>query len=172
MRAQKDPSVTTDERSDSLLSGQALIDLLRASMAKGFSFRFKAIGFSMDPFIRDGDVITLSPVSHRGPGLGDVVAFVQRETGKLLIHRVVKKRKSNCVLRGDNSLESDGEEAMEDILGSVIRVERNNERVTLGLGPERFLIAFLSRMGLAIPFAHAAAKALFMFARIRNGKRS
>ena len=43
------------------LSGEALIELMRAVLARGLPFRFAARGFSMAPFIRDGDVISVSP---------------------------------------------------------------------------------------------------------------
>jgi signal peptidase I len=65
-----------------------LIELLHATLARGASFRFRTSGFSMDPFIRDGDVITVSALSEGSPGLGDVVAFVQKETPKLAVHQI------------------------------------------------------------------------------------
>ena len=38
-----------------------LTALVRAVLDKGASFRFKAFGVSMTPFIQDGDVITIAP---------------------------------------------------------------------------------------------------------------
>jgi hypothetical protein len=40
----------------------------------------------------------------------------------------------------------------------VKRVERNDRRVLLGFGPERFLLAFLSRMGLMVPLVQITLK--------------
>jgi hypothetical protein len=54
-------------------------------------------------------------------------------------------------MRGDNSLQADGFFPKTSILGRVERVERNGKRVYLGLGPERFLIAFLTRTNLLLP---------------------
>jgi hypothetical protein len=42
-------------------------------------------------------------------------------------------------------------------------VERDDKRVSLGFGPERFLIAFLTRMGLTVPLVRIAANLLRLF---------
>jgi hypothetical protein len=138
---------TQDELS---LSGAAFIALLREVLDKGVPFRFRATGFSMSPFIRNGDALTVFPLSGR-PRLGDVVAFVKQETGGLAIHRVVGTRAGHCLIRGDNSSRDDGYVAEANILGRITKVERNGKNALLGLGPERYLIAFLARKGLLIP---------------------
>ena len=132
----------------STLSGSALITLLQAVLDKGVPFRFQATGFSMIPFVRDGDVITVAPLAGGTPGLGDVVAFVRPNTGKLAVHRVVGNLSSAFLIRGDNTQETDGLVPAGNILGRVTRVERDGRRVYLGLGPERYPIAFLTRLGL------------------------
>ena len=58
------------------LSGPALLDLLRAVLDKRVPFRFTARGFSMSPFIKDGDVVTVSPCAPGAIHYGDVIAFV------------------------------------------------------------------------------------------------
>ena len=67
------------------LSGQDLRALLCAILAKGASFRFKARGFSMSPFIRDGDVVTVSPHQHAKLDPGDIAAFAHSTTDRLII---------------------------------------------------------------------------------------
>ena len=131
------------------LSGEAMIELMRAVLAQGLPFRFAARGFSMAPFIRDGDVISVSPLSSRPPGMGDVAAFLDQETKSLCVHRVLSGRKGAILTQGDNMPgKPDGLISTGDILGLVTRVERNGRKVRFGLGPERFLIALLSRNGL------------------------
>jgi signal peptidase I len=133
------------------LSGPDLIELLRAVLDKGLPFRFTAKGFSMSPFIKDGDVITVSPQTNNSIRSGDVVAFIRPRMKTLVIHRVVEKRGEYFHIKGDNTLDSDELIPATNILGRVIRVERNGKEVLLGLGPERFLIAFLTRRGLLLP---------------------
>jgi hypothetical protein len=130
------------------LSGKALIELMQAVHAKGLPFRFSARGFSMAPFIRDGDVITVSPLASSAPGLGDVVAFIHPETQLLCLHRVLSVNGKRFFIQGDNMPERpDGMIPWEAIVGRVTRVERACRRIRLGLGPERRLFALLSRCG-------------------------
>jgi hypothetical protein len=134
------------------LSGPALLDLMLVVLAKGLPIRFCARGWSMAPFIRDGDVITVAPLQPAFPAIGEVVAFVLPETGSLVVHRVIARRGAAVLLQGDNGLGyQDGFIPLESLLGRVKRIERNGRRVWLGLGPERYWIAWLSRNQLLIP---------------------
>ena len=127
---------------------ELLIDVLH----KGAAFRFRAKGFSMSPFIKDSDVITVVPVSTYKPRFGDVVVFINPGTGKLVIHRVVGKRDTyHFYIRGDNLPTKKHLVPISQILGWVKRVERDGRAVTLGLGPEKALIALLSRRRLLLP---------------------
>ena len=133
------------------LSGPALVDLLGAVMERGARFRFQARGFSMSPLIKDGDVVTVSPLLNRYPGLGDIVAVIHQKTGSLVVHRLVGKQGGAYLVKGDNAAERDESVAKENILGWVTQVERKGKRIFLGLGPEKFLIAVLTRTGLLFP---------------------
>jgi hypothetical protein len=108
----------------------------------------------MHPFIQDGDVITVWPLSNTAPKAGEVVAFCHPQTQKLLVHRVLAAFAEGCITRGDSSPEEDGFIDLENVLGTVGRVERAGQQVHLGLGPERRLIAWLSRHNLLQPFIH------------------
>jgi hypothetical protein len=145
------------------VSGPALAELLRATLAKGMPLRFLAKGFSMDPFIRDDDAITVWPLGDPSPGLGDVVAFIQERSERLVVHRVIRVNGSSYVIKGDNSDGADGIIPRTNILGWVKEVERNEKRVCLGFGLERFLIAFLSRTGLITPLVRIASKLHHLF---------
>ena len=128
------------------LSGTSFIDLLKATLNKKASFRFQANGFSMSPFIKDGDVITISPLINGSIGIGKPVAFIHFQTGKLVVHRVVGRYGNNYLIKGDRSTEADGLIPRKNILGIVTRVEREDRAIQLGMGPERFIIAFLSKV--------------------------
>lgn len=145
------PALFSNKGEDLSLSGPALVELLRAVLGKGMPFRFRAKGFSMSPFIKDGDVVTLSPMSAHSPRVGDVVAFLYPGSGKLAIHRVVEKKGGSSLIMGDNCPGPDGMIPAKNILGCVRKVERDGKKVYLGLGPERFVIAFLTRRRLLFP---------------------
>lgn len=125
-----------------------LTELARIIVDRRASFRFKAKGFSMSPFIRDSDVLTVSPLSGSRFGLGRLVAFIHPQREKLAIHRIVGKCGKNYLIKGDRLNHADGLVPTENIFGYVSRVERNGRGIFLGLGIERVLIAFLSRKKL------------------------
>ena len=129
------------------LSGLYLTKLLQAVLDKGAPFRFRAKGFSMSPFIKDDDIITVSPLKDDSIRSGDVVAFIRPEMINMVIHRVVGKNGEYFHIKGDNIPDTDELIPVTNIMGSVTRVERNGKEVFLGLGPERFLIALLTRTG-------------------------
>jgi signal peptidase I len=147
------------------LSGPALTDLLRAVVGRGASFRFTARGFSMMPFIQNGDVITVSDSTVNPVRLGTVVAFVAGN-GKLIVHRIVGRTGDERLVKGDNLTEDDGWVPNGRILGCVTRVERRGCAVRFGLGPERLFIAFLSRRGWLMPFLAPVRK--FIWPQIRR----
>lgn len=154
------PTLFSRKDGELSFSGPVLSELLRAVLEKGVPFRFRANGFSMSPFIRDGDVVTVSPLFDATPHLGDVIAVIQPGTGRLIIHRVVGGKGSSYITKGDNIVKEDGLVSIENILGFVTKVERKGERVAVGFGPERILIAILNRRGLLTPLLIATRKLL------------
>ncbi len=145
------PEFSLVKGSDLSLSGPALVQLLAAVLDKGAAVRFQAKGFSMSPFIKNKDVVTISPLQGKPPGLGHIIAFVHKETDGLCIHRIVRLKDSFYVTKGDNISETAEYVPRENILGLLTRVERTGKEVFLGLGPERLLIAYLGRRGLLLP---------------------
>jgi hypothetical protein len=146
----------------------------------------------MSPFIRDGDVITISPVLllDRRPsaivpsvlasagsssvgtcGIGHVVAFISPASERLVVHRIIGRRGEIFQIQGD-SAQGPATEAVEaaDVLGRVVRIERGGKRVCLGLGPERYALVLLSKVGLLPPIV-AAAGTLVHFLRRRRDNR-
>ncbi len=133
-----------------LLSSAAFRDIMAAILDRGEAVRFRAGGVSMLPFIRDGDVLTVSPLAGRRPGLGDVVAFRHPRDGHVLLHRVVGIIPAGVVTKGDAALQPDGLVPPDRVLGRLTLVERDQRRVRLGIGPERRLVAALSRHALLV----------------------
>ena len=142
MRSLKDRAVLEVRKGKEIsLSAESVLVLLRAVLERGVPFRFRAKGFSMSPFIRDGDVITIHPLAGRIPGAGEVVAFLHPKTGKVAVHRIIRRSGDDFYLKGDNAPDMDGLVPRENVLGFVKHIERRGKRVHLGLGPERRLIA-------------------------------
>lgn len=141
----KKPRLYHKKHFDKPLSPEVLLSLMEAILGRDLPFRFRAGGFSMLPFIRDGDIITVSPMKTGYISTGDVVAARFASKNKVLVHRVVKITDNSFLLRGDNCLKNDGIVSCPNILGKVTKIERRGKEKRFGFGPERFLIAVLSR---------------------------
>lgn len=130
------------------LSAPVILELIAAVHEKGASFRFQAKGFSMTPAIRDGDVITVSPLAGVMPSRGDVVAFRHPDRPQMLVHRVLHSRERKYYIKGDNAPEGDGWVPAENILGLISRVERRGKarfwpnRATPAFGAELYLVFY------------------------------
>jgi signal peptidase I len=147
-----EPKGHTERGYELSFPNQPFKELLMEVLHRGAAFRFMAKGFSMSPFIKDGDVITVASTSNDRPRFGDVAVFVNPDTERLVIHRIVGKGSNfHLSIKGDNLPTRKHLVPVSQILGRVKRVERNGRAVSLGLGPEKALIAFLSRRRLLLP---------------------
>ncbi len=137
--------------------------LILELLAGGLSVEVPVTGGSMSPCLRDADLLTLAPIGDRRVGLGDVVAF-PRPDGRLVIHRVVARAGGRVRTRGDAASQADAWIPWESLIGCVEAVSRRGRRARSGLGPERWLLALLSRAGLLRPLLRPAR----WLARIRH----
>ena len=106
----------------------------------------------MEPFIKEGDVIVVSPLLKKNPRIGEVVAFIHPHTGRLIVHRIIAEQKMNFLIQGDGIFDhTDGQIPLDCILGRVTTIERKGRESQLGLGIERIVIAWLVRLKLLTP---------------------
>ena len=155
------------------LSGGQLAGVMRAVLEKGARFRFRARGFSMSPFIRDNDVLTLAPAGQRKPEVGDVAAAAHPLTGRVIVHRIVGRQRRGFIFKGDNCIEPDGIPGLTPILGVVCEVSRNGKTAWFAGGPEKRLIAFISRTGIlnrvVLPVLRRLRRGIDPGMRLNNG---
>jgi signal peptidase I len=125
-------------------------DLLRA----GRALRFRAPGVSMQPLIRDGDVLLVRPVDASTVRVGDVVLF-QTALGRVVVHRVIRVRVTGTgrwfTVQGDAVLRPDGEIPEVQVRGRVVAIERGAAYLDLRRPVMRLLgwaAALRSRWGL------------------------
>jgi hypothetical protein len=98
-------------------------------LGKGGSFRFRARGGSMYPFIRDGAVITVGPVRLRRLRVGDVVLYGNQ--AGMVVHRIIAKKtldeRVHLWIRGDASSGS-GERVLSSwVKGRVEKIEQREK---------------------------------------------
>jgi len=130
------------------LSNSAQLYLLRSFTSIGKTIRMQVRGFSMTPFIRDGDVVEVSEIKNRAPKVGEVVAFTQSGSGRLAIHRIVGYEGKGWLVKGDNNREPDGIINFDQLIGRVIEVKRNGRTIHFGFGCERLIIAWMVKQNL------------------------
>jgi signal peptidase I len=138
-------------RHDVITDKEAVAGLLTDALRAGHSFSFRAGGFSMSPFIKDGDLITVSPFGNIQPGRGDIVAFLDAANNGLTVHRIIQKQGIDFIMKGDNTRVADMPVSDSNLLGRVTGIRRRKAERHLGLGSERGLLAALSRAGILMP---------------------
>ena len=77
----------------------------------------------MLPFLRDGDLLLVSPVASSEILVGDVLCY-EKPPGRLFLHRVIKRTGEQFVTKGD-ALDFTDVIFLEEILGKVVAVERH-----------------------------------------------
>ncbi len=131
------------------LSSKAIGELVREFMQKGKTLKFKTKGHSMKPFIKEGDLITIAPYIKRFPHSGDIVAYINPITKKLIIHRLLKISEHTFIAKGDNCRHNDTIYETTCIMGYVSQI---NEKVSMDnpwlLPLAKKIMVLLSRMGL------------------------
>ena len=133
---------------------EAVLELL----SEGYAVRFRAGGQSMHPTIKDGEMITVEPVTAPAVKRGDIVLY--RSKNGVIAHRVVRAQPASCeprlILRGDALTSSDSPVALEQVLGRVALVERCGRSIKLAGGRARLVRAarfYWSRLKARLNFA-------------------
>ncbi|MBQ8388601.1 MAG: PqqD family peptide modification chaperone [Clostridia bacterium] len=88
--------------------------LLSARLAAGYSADITVVGISMEPLLKEGDIIRIEKASNYV--IGDILVFTYK--GELLVHRLIKAEKNKFFCKGDNSFRLEDIEK-EGILGKV-----------------------------------------------------
>lgn len=135
-----------------------LRELALGFLGQDTPFRFCARGSSMSPFVRDRDVITVAPLRGEAIRRGDIALFLHPDGDRVVVHRVVGVEAGACLIRGDSASAPDGLIPTRRVLGRVSTVERNGRRLRLGQGPEKYVIALLSRTGALAPLVRFASR--------------
>jgi signal peptidase I len=115
-------------------SGTLLRDLSADLLGSGYDVRFRAPGQSMHPAIREGETITVRPVSPSAVRPGDIILY--RWQQGIIAHRVVGIEKAaggdfRLLTRGDAAGAQIEPVAPDQVLGKVVSAERNGRRIDL-----------------------------------------
>jgi signal peptidase I len=115
----------TEDKANSTLFKTLSQDLL----AGGLGFRFRARGMSMQPTIRDGEMIWVEPVAIDEIRKRDIILFSEGSTFRA--HRVLKLNPRNGLFhtRGDAGIDMDAPVQECQILGRVVAKEPSAGKV-------------------------------------------
>jgi signal peptidase I len=107
------------------------LDLSERLLEDGYRVRFRANGMSMQPTIRDGDAVTVGPVDPADVTCGEILLYRRRQ--RAIANRVVDVHRSGStiaafVLRGDAKAACDAPVAPEQVVGTVVAIERQSGR--------------------------------------------
>ena len=87
-------------------------------------------GPSMNPILRTGDRLNISPYDGQKIRRGDVIVFISPEDGSKVVHRVTSVNSDGIRTRGDNCNHADDWVLRrENILGRVVAAQRRNRRL-------------------------------------------
>jgi len=130
---------------------QLFIDLLR----EGYIVRSWAVGGSMTPCIKQGDLLVVKPISLEEAGIGAIVAYRKDENHSVLTtHRVVQKGKERgrryIITKGDRNLYRDFPLSPQDVLGKVVGIERNGQVISLESPFYRIRGYLMARLSLGL----------------------
>ena len=102
-------------------------ELSRELMSAGKSFRFRAVGASMSPTIRDGEVLRVEKVNTGELSEGDLVLFRQDENFRA--HRLIAIDREHEIFttQGDASFKTDRPIRAAQICGKVVAKEAADE---------------------------------------------
>jgi len=115
-------------------SSPAFLELSAAILGCGKSLRFKAQGVSMQPLVRDGDVLLIKPVNPATIRPGEIVLF-QSQRERVIVHRVLRKRVNHTgvafLVQGDQAAQPDGWISQDHIFGRLVEITRGQRRIQL-----------------------------------------
>lgn len=97
-------------------------------LEKNGSLIYTTVGFSMRPFLRSGEDLMVIEAPKGGRFRARDAVLYRRRSGKYVLHRIMRVRKDDYVLCGDNCLELEPGIRDEQILGILTAVIRNGQR--------------------------------------------
>ncbi|MBI4614319.1 MAG: S24/S26 family peptidase [Planctomycetes bacterium] len=134
------------------------VGLAAELLERGLGVRVQARGYSMTPWILDGDVLDIEPLNGAAWRAGDIL-LCRRGEDRFVCHRLIRRLSRggipHVVLKGDWLLAPDRPIPADRCLGRIRSVERQGTRV-LHLDATRPWAALLARLAaLASLFAPA-----------------
>ncbi len=112
MEVEKSPSAVPEGSLAGTVPPEAIRQLFIDLLREGYIIRSWAVGESMSPCIKKGDLLMVKPVALEDARIGEIVAFRKDESHRILTtHRVVARGKDRgqryLITQGDSNVYRD-----------------------------------------------------------------
>ncbi len=107
--------------------------IIASLLKKGEKVQIKLYGHCMSPFVRNGEIVTISPVSHLKLCCGDIIVYKYKDRFK--IHRFLRlvqiENESFLISKGDRAMNIDPPVSLEAFLGKLLLLHRGSRILNL-----------------------------------------
>ena len=115
-----------------------VVPLVREAFQQGRRVHLTAMGVSMRPFIRSGDVVELAAMGARTLTPGTVV-LTETTEGKYLLHRLTRRTADGVFTRGDANFHEEGPFSPACVVARATGVVRGERVAPLDTGMRRIM---------------------------------
>ena len=130
-----------------IVTNEVLLEEAAALMNEGREVSFTPLGNSMLPFIRGGkDAVRMRKLPQ--VEVGDIILI--RLPGRYVLHRVIALDGNQVTLMGDGNITGTEQCTLDDVLGTVVAIEKDGKTVIPGKGRFWYKLKPLRRYILAI----------------------
>lgn len=114
-----------------VVKGSDFLEISKSLLEGGRAISFRAKGWSMRPYIRDGDIVTVVPLNNTPLRKGEIVLFSTPD-GRITLHRILrifgKNNPMAFFVKGDAAFGRPERIQLQNILGRVVEIKRH-ERI-------------------------------------------
>ena len=134
-----------------VFSNRVYFSHVESLLQNGENVKIPIRGKSMLPFLKETDKIVLFPAYAEGFSLGDIL-LAREESGRVILHRLVKINKETLILAGDGNLVQHEIINSNQVIGVARWVIRGDEKIDIQsfknqvLGISWYKIRFIRRV--------------------------
>ncbi len=156
MEMKNSRSAVPEVRVAPILQAEAIRQLFINLLREGHVIRSLAVGASMSPSIKKGELLIVKPIALEEAEIGEIVAFRRDESQSVLTtHRVIQKGKERgqryIITKGDRNPYRDFPLlSSQELLGKVTGIERNGQVISLESPFYRIRGYLMARLSLGL----------------------
>ncbi len=170
-------SAVPEARVAPTLQAEAIRQLFINLLREGHVIRSLAVGASMSPSIKKGELLMVKPMALEKAEIGEIVAFRRDESLSVLTtHRVIQRGKEHgcryIITKGDRNPYRDLPlVSSQAVLGKVVGIERTGQVISLETPLYRLRGYLMARWSLGLWILHVLKRKIFASDQFgQNGK--